>query len=73
MKEKKFIVIVKEEEITEEKLNGLDITDELAQSAANTLKAFCENQKECNGCYFGYKDERIGCTINGVPEKWVSK
>lgn len=71
MKEKKFIVIVKEEPVTEENLEGLDITNELAASAANTLKAFCKNQKECNECYFGRKDENIGCTISGVPEHWT--
>lgn len=70
MKEKKYIVIVKEEEPTEDNLKGLDITEELARSAANTLKSFCKNQEECEKCCFGFKDGRVGCRISSVPEKW---
>ncbi|MBR5583912.1 MAG: hypothetical protein IKW21_05235 [Lachnospiraceae bacterium] len=51
----------------------LEITHELALSAARVLKGYCKDKKNCIGCVFKRKpihEQKIECDV-GFPCTWI--
>lgn len=62
----KIIETTNTTEATEENIQRLDITDQLADSGKDILVVFCRQQKSCIGCYY---NRRNGCVVR-VPKDW---
>lgn len=37
---------------------------------ARAIKKYCKDRRTCRGCKFVYEDERVQCSLEGIPDKW---